>query len=100
MVLIKDNHIEAAGSITAAVARVRSGHLTPDEVEIDSLDQLDEALAARVNRIMLDNMDTATMRRAVERVAGSVELEASGGITLPRIPEIAATGETLSLSAH
>ena len=93
MVLIKDNHIEAAGSITAAVARVREAGISlPIEVEIDSLDQLDEALAARVDRIMLDNMDTATMRRAVERVAGSVELEASGGITLPRIPEIAATG--------
>ncbi len=93
MVLIKDNHIEAAGSITAAVKRVRQAGITlAIEVEIDSLDQLDEALAAQVDRIMLDNMDTATMRQAVERVAGRVELEASGGITLPRIPEIAATG--------
>lgn len=93
MVLIKDNHIEAAGSITAAVKRVRQAGITlAIEVEIDSLDQLDEALAAQVDRIMLDNMDTATMRQAVERVRGRVELEASGGITLPRIPEIAATG--------
>jgi len=93
MVLIKDNHIEAAGSITTAVKRVRQAGITlAIEVEIDSLDQLDEALAANVDRIMLDNMDTATMREAVERVAGRVELEASGGITLPRIPEIAATG--------
>ena len=93
MVLIKDNHIEAAGSITAAVKRVRQAGITlAIEVEIDSLDQLHEALAAQVDRIMLDNMDTATMRQAVERVAGRVELEASGGITLPRIPEIAATG--------
>lgn len=93
MVLIKDNHIEAAGSITAAVARVRQAGITlAIEVEIDSLDQLDEALAAQVDRIMLDNMDTATMQQAVERVGGRVELEASGGITLPRIPEIAATG--------
>jgi nicotinate-nucleotide pyrophosphorylase (carboxylating) len=93
MVLIKDNHIEAAGGITAAVARVRdAGIALAIEVEIDSLDQLDEALAVHVDRVMLDNMDTATMRRAVERVAGRVELEASGGITLPRIPEISATG--------
>ncbi|MFO7698139.1 MAG: carboxylating nicotinate-nucleotide diphosphorylase [Anaerolineae bacterium] len=93
MVLIKDNHIEAAGSITAAVARVRDqGIDLPIEVEIDSLSQLDEALAAQVDRIMLDNMDNATMRKAVERVAGRVELEASGGVTLGRVPEIAATG--------
>jgi nicotinate-nucleotide pyrophosphorylase (carboxylating) len=93
MVLIKDNHIEAAGSITAAVARVRDqGIELPIEVEIDSLSQLDEALATQVDRIMLDNMDNATMRKAVERVAGRVELEASGGVTLGRVPEIAATG--------
>jgi nicotinate-nucleotide pyrophosphorylase (carboxylating) len=93
MVLIKDNHIEAAGSITAAVQRVRDAGIDlAIEVEIDSLEQLDEALAAHVDRVMLDNMDTATMRRAVERVAGRVELEASGGITLPRIPDISATG--------
>ncbi len=93
MVLIKDNHIEAAGSITAAVERVRAAgiHL-PIEVEIDDLGQLDEALAANVDRIMLDNMNTETMRTAVERVAGRVELEASGGVTLARVPEIAATG--------
>jgi nicotinate-nucleotide pyrophosphorylase (carboxylating) len=93
MVLIKDNHSEAAGSITAAVARVRDqGIELPIEVEIDSLSQLDEALATQVDRIMLDNMDNATMRKAVERVAGRVELEASGGVTLGRVPEIAATG--------
>ena len=93
MVLIKDNHIEAAGSITAAVDAVRTAGITlPIEVEIDELDQLDEALAAQVDRIMLDNMDTETMRRAVERAKGQVELEASGGVTLERVPEIAATG--------
>jgi nicotinate-nucleotide pyrophosphorylase (carboxylating) len=93
MVLIKDNHIEAAGSITAAVQAVRAaGIALPIEVEIDSLGQLDEALAANVDRIMLDNMDSATMRQAVERTAGRVELEASGGVTLARVPEIAATG--------
>lgn len=93
MVLIKDNHIEAAGSIAAAVERVRAAGITlPIEVEIDALEQLDEALAANVDRIMLDNMDTETMRSAVERVAGRVELEASGGVTLERVAEIAATG--------
>ena len=93
MVLIKDNHIEAAGSITAAVDAVRAAGITlPIEVEIDALEQLDEALAAQVERIMLDNMDTETMRRAVERAKGQVELEASGGVTLERVPEIAATG--------
>jgi nicotinate-nucleotide pyrophosphorylase (carboxylating) len=93
MVLIKDNHIEAAGSITAAVGAIRAAGITlPIEVEIDNLEQLDEALSAQVERIMLDNMDTETMRRAVERAAGRVELEASGGVTLERVPEIAATG--------
>ncbi len=93
MVLIKDNHIEAAGSITAAVERVRAAGITlPIEVEIDDLSQLDEALAAHVDRIMLDNMDSETMRIAVERTAGRVELEASGNVTLTRVAEIAATG--------
>jgi nicotinate-nucleotide pyrophosphorylase (carboxylating) len=93
MVLIKDNHIEAAGSITAAVERVRARGITlPIEVEIDALGQLDEALAARVDRIMLDNMDAPTMARAAQQVAGRVELEASGNVTLERVPEIAATG--------
>jgi nicotinate-nucleotide pyrophosphorylase (carboxylating) len=93
MVLIKDNHIEAAGGISAAVAAVRAAGIDlPIEVEIDSMDQLDEALAADVQRVMLDNMDSPTMAEAVRRVAGRVELEASGGITLERIPEVAATG--------
>lgn len=93
MVLIKDNHIQAAGGISAAVEAIRAAGISlPIEVEIDSLAQLDQALAANVDRIMLDNMDTETMRRAVERVAGRVELEASGGVTLERVAEIAATG--------
>ncbi|NLT73357.1 MAG: carboxylating nicotinate-nucleotide diphosphorylase [Chloroflexi bacterium] len=101
MVLIKDNHIEAAGSITAAVSRVREHGITlPIEVEIDSLEQLDEALAANVQRIMLDNMDCASMKIAVERVAGRVELEASGNITLERVSQVAATGvDYLSVGA-
>ena len=99
MVLIKDNHIQAAGSITEAVRRVRQ-RVTDlaIEVEVESLKQLDEALKLEVDRIMLDNMDAATMREAVQRArahraAGEgVELEASGGITLATVAEVAATG--------
>ena len=93
MVLIKDNHIEAAGSITQAVERVReNGVALPIEVEVESLEQLDEALATAVDRIMLDNMDLETMRIAVERTAGRAELEASGGITLSTVEAVAAVG--------
>ena len=93
MVLIKDNHIEAAGGITAAVARVRAaGIALPIEVEVTNLAQLDEALALDVERIMLDNMDLEQMRAAVKRTAGRVELEASGGITLGTVAAVAATG--------
>jgi len=93
MVLIKDNHIEAAGSIVQAVQRVRQANQgLKIEVEVESLEQLDEALALDVDRIMLDNMSPAIMRKAVERTAGRVELEASGGITLETVPAVAATG--------
>ncbi len=94
MVLIKDNHIAAAGGITAAVRRVRARNSTrlPVEVEVTNLDQLAEALAVGADRIMLDNMDIATMRRAVDLVAGRVLLEASGGITLESVAQVAATG--------
>ena len=93
-VLIKDNHIAALGSITAAVERARevAHHLVRVEVEVDRLDQLDEALAAAADLILLDNMDLDTMRTAVARTAGRALLEASGGVTLARLPEIAATG--------
>jgi nicotinate-nucleotide pyrophosphorylase (carboxylating) len=94
MVLIKDNHIAAAGGITEAVRRVKrkwKGELEI-EVEVKNLDELEEALALGVDRIMLDNMDLATMRQAVEIVAGRVELEASGGVTLETVAAIAATG--------
>ncbi len=93
MVLIKDNHIEAAGGITEAVELVR--RRVSDlaiEVEVESLMQFDEALALGVDRIMLDNMPPDLMRAAVRRSAGRVELEASGGITLRTIAEVAATG--------
>ncbi len=94
MVLIKDNHIVAAGGITAALRRVRArnSQALPVEVEVTSLEQLAEALAAGVDRVLLDNMDLDTMRRAVEMARGVVPLEASGGITLENVAQVAATG--------
>jgi nicotinate-nucleotide pyrophosphorylase (carboxylating) len=96
-VLIKDNHIAVAGGITPAVARAkkRAGHMVKIEVEIDGLHQLDEALAAKADVIMLDNMSLADMKTAVARVAGRAILEASGGVTEARVAEIAATGVDL-----
>ncbi len=93
MVLIKDNHIIAAGSIESAVKAVRrDGKQLPIEVEVESFTQLERVLALDVNRIMLDNMSLADMRRAVEITAGRCELEASGGITLESIRAVAETG--------
>ncbi len=94
MAMIKDNHIAAAGGITAAVTRVRDhwGHQLPVEVEVTNLEQLHEALTLDVDQIMLDNMDPATMRRAVEIVADRVPLEASGNVSLETVAAIAATG--------
>jgi len=93
-VLIKDNHIAAAGSIGAAIenARARAHHLVRIECECDTLEQVDEALSARADIILLDNMSTDDMREAVLRVGGRALLEASGGITWDRVPEVAATG--------
>jgi nicotinate-nucleotide pyrophosphorylase (carboxylating) len=94
MVLIKNNHITAVGSITAAVNRVREcddGH-RPIEVEVRTLDELREALALQPDRILLDNMDLDQMRAAVEIAAGRVPLEASGNVTLDTVNAIAATG--------
>jgi len=93
MVLIKDNHIAAAGGVAQAVrlARQQSGQL-PIEVEVQSLEELAEALALDVDRIMLDNMSVEIMREAVRLTAGRVELEASGGITLDNVAEVASTG--------
>ncbi|MGQ9734650.1 MAG: carboxylating nicotinate-nucleotide diphosphorylase [Candidatus Bipolaricaulia bacterium] len=93
MVLIKDNHIAAAGSITAAVERARAaGVRLPIEVEVRTLEELEEALALGVDRILLDNMDLATLREAVALSKGQAELEASGGISLENVAEVAATG--------
>lgn len=99
MVLIKDNHIAATGSITAAVERARAaGVRLPIEVEVRTLEELEEALSLGVDRILLDNMDLATLRGAVARAktAGArravPRLEASGGISLENVAEVAATG--------
>jgi nicotinate-nucleotide pyrophosphorylase (carboxylating) len=94
MVLIKDNHIAAAGGITNAVERVREKNERglKIEVEVKSIPELEEALALGVDRIMLDNMSADEIRLAVEITAGRVELEASGNVTLDNVAEIAATG--------
>jgi nicotinate-nucleotide pyrophosphorylase (carboxylating) len=93
MVLIKDNHIDFAGSITAAVERVRaSGTKLEIEVETRTLDDLREALALGVERILLDNMSIATMREAVNICERRAKLEASGNVTLENVLEVACTG--------
>ncbi|HEX4158363.1 MAG TPA: carboxylating nicotinate-nucleotide diphosphorylase, partial [Rhizomicrobium sp.] len=93
-VLIKDNHIAAAGGIRPAVERARQGlgHMVEIEVEVDSLDQLEEALSLEVRRILLDNMNLAEIKTAVQRAAGRAVLEASGGITIETVRAIAETG--------
>jgi nicotinate-nucleotide pyrophosphorylase (carboxylating) len=96
-VLIKDNHIVAAGSIQKALqaALDSSAHTFRVEVEVETLDQLDEAIAAGAHVVMLDNMDVQTMVAAVRKTKGKIPLEASGGITLENVGEIAATGVDL-----
>lgn len=93
-VLIKDNHIAIAGSIGAAVESVRRklGETARIQVEVDSVAQLDEALRCRVTAVLLDNMTAVTLRRAVSLVAGRCHTEASGGITLANVREVAASG--------
>ena len=92
-VLIKDNHVAVAGGVGAAVraAKAASSGLRI-QVEVDRIEQIAEALDAGAERLLLDNMDVATLRRAVELVAGRVPLEASGGVTLETIRAIADTG--------
>jgi quinolinate synthase len=95
MILIKDNHVDAAGGIIPAVGAARTAHPSlPIEVEVRTLDELRQALrlSPPVDRIMLDNMSLAEMREAVSLAAGQVPLEASGNVTLERAPAIAATG--------
>jgi len=93
-ILIKDNHVAAAGGIVPALTRATAygGHLLPIEVEVDSLAQLEEALPFAPTCIMLDNFSLADLRAAVARVAGAVTLEASGGVNLSTVADIAATG--------
>ena len=93
-VLVKDNHIAAAGGIAGALARLklRASHSVRIEVEVDTLDQLAEALKFPIDAVLLDNMDAATLREAVKRVAGRAVTEASGGVTLENVREIASTG--------
>ncbi len=96
-VLIKDNHIAAVGGIGRAVkaARAAVSPFVKIEVEVQTLAQIDEALAAGAEVIMLDNMDLDGMRSAVARIAGRAVVEASGGITLERLGEVAGTGVDL-----
>jgi len=92
-ILIKENHITAAGSITNAVNQAKT--LSPDlllEVEVETLEQLQEAINAGAQRVLLDNMDNNTLKQAATITHGRLELEASGGITLKNVREIADTG--------
>ena len=99
-ILIKDNHVAVCGGVGEAVRRAKAaaGHLM--KVEVDGLDQLDEALAERPDVIMLDNFSLANLREAVARVAGTVTLEASGGVNLDTVRAIAETGvDVISVGA-
>jgi nicotinate-nucleotide pyrophosphorylase (carboxylating) len=92
-VLIKDNHKRLAGGVTKAIARALAGHgAVPVEVEVETLEELDEALAAGAPRVLLDNFTTYDIREAVRRVGGKATVEISGGVTLERLPELATTG--------
>lgn len=100
--MLKDNHIDAYGSITAAVEALRkkAGHMVKIEVETRNLEELNEALECRCDVIMLDNMDYDTMKKAVEITKGRALLEASGNITLDNIAAVAKTGvDIISLGA-
>jgi nicotinate-nucleotide pyrophosphorylase (carboxylating) len=94
-ILIKDNHIAAAGGVAAVLNRVRlqRSHMMRVEIEVDTLEQLDEVLlSGGADCVLLDNMDCPTLIRAVRMVGGRMVTEASGNMTLDRIPEVAATG--------
>ena len=96
-VLIKDNHLALVPSVHAAVAaaRKRVGHMVKVEIEVDSLEQLREALAEPIDAVLLDNMTPAQLREAVTIVGGRVFTEASGGVTLDNVREVAETGVDL-----
>ncbi|MCD2172516.1 carboxylating nicotinate-nucleotide diphosphorylase [Rhizobium sp. C4] len=96
-VLIKDNHIAIAGSVAEAISRAKAnvGHMVKIEVEVDTLDQLREAMEIGVDAVLLDNMSPALLKQAVEFVAGRAITEASGGITPDTAAAIAASGVDL-----
>lgn len=101
-VLIKDNHVAAAGSVRAAIeaCRAHAPHTSRIECEVDSLEQLREALDARADVVMLDNFDDAGVREALALVGGRALVEVSGGITLPRIAALSAMGvDVISVGA-
>jgi nicotinate-nucleotide pyrophosphorylase (carboxylating) len=101
-VLIKDNHVAAAGGVSAAIQRCReqAPHTSRIECEVDSLTQLEEALAARADIVLLDNFDDTDVARAIEINQGRAILEASGGITLERITKLAQLGvDVISVGA-
>jgi nicotinate-nucleotide pyrophosphorylase (carboxylating) len=91
-VLVKDNHLRAAGSVREAVARLRAATDLPIEVECDTLDQVREAVTAGADAVLLDNMGLDELRAAVALVDGRARLEASGGVTLDTVRDIAETG--------
>ncbi len=92
-VLIKDNHIRLAGGVAEAVRRARAHNPgLPIEVEAQDLDEVDQALQAHADIVLVDNMPTAEVRDAVGRARGRAKVEISGGVTLERLPELAATG--------
>ncbi len=91
-ILVKENHIMAAGSIALAVEKAKQIGSPLLEVEVESMDELEQAIAAKPTRIMLDNFSLEALRAAVKKVAGKVELEASGNITLGSIRSVAETG--------
>ncbi len=96
-ILIKDNHIAVAGGVSKAVeaAKAFAGHLVKIEVEVDTLEQLEEALAAGPDVVMLDNMPPETLKKAVKLAGGRVKLEASGGIELDTVKAVAESGVDL-----
>jgi len=96
-ILIKDNHIAVAGGVTRAIEAAKgfAGHLVKIEVEVDTLEQLEEALAARPDVVMLDNMPPETLKKAVDIANGNVLLEASGGIELDTVRAVAEAGVDL-----
>lgn len=93
-VMIKDNHIQAAGSITEAVSRIRAKVKKSIEVEVSNFDEVKEAVALKVSRIMLDNMSTAQMKEALKMIPPGIETEASGNMNINRVKEVAETGVT------